>query len=164
MAPFDFAQGREPTFLLDRMLGRVAKWLLLLGYDAAFAGRQEEGDFDLAYRARQEGRILLTRDTRIPPFAGLRLLVLREQRFEDQLRRVFAEFGLRAEPGRLFSRCTECNLAVRPLQREGALPRVPEKVRTLDTRFYECPGCRRVYWSGTHVGNTIEKLRAMGLL
>lgn len=153
----------EPKFLVDLMLGRVAKWLVMLGYDAEFAGKVQEGDFDMAYRARSEGRVLLTRDTRIPPFSGLTTLVLREQRFEDQVRRVFKECGLKVEPARLFTRCTECNVAVESVPREEALPEVPPKVKTLETRFFRCPRCRRLYWSGTHVSNTLAKLKQMGL-
>jgi len=161
---------QDPKFLVDAMLGRLAKWLILLGYDTAYRpaprGRpeSEQADFEMAYRARAEGRILITRDTRIPDFVGLRKLVLQEQRFEDQLRRVLAELELRPQPERLFSRCTYCNLPVRRLAREEALPRVPEKVRALQTTFFTCLGCGRLYWSGTHVENTIAALQRMGLL
>lgn len=154
----------EPAFLADAMLGRLARWLAMLGYDSSFAGAGRKTDFDIAWRAREEGRVLLTRDTRIPVFAGLRTVVIRGQRFEDQLRQVFAEMGLKAAPERLFSRCTLCNLPVRAVPREEAMPKVPEKVRALDTPFFTCPGCARMYWNGTHVDRVLEKLRGLGLL
>lgn len=153
----------EPRFLADCMLGKVARWLVMLGFDARLAPSDSREDAALLEEARREGRVFLTRDTRIPPVAGLRVLVLREQRFEDQLRRVLRETGLTPDPARLFSRCTLCNEALAPLPREEALPRVPEKVRGLRTDFFRCPRCGNVYWAGTHVANTLKKLKGMGL-
>lgn len=144
-------------------MGKVARWLVMLGYDARFVKRSERPDKDIAAEALKDGRVLLTRDTRMPPVKGLRIIVVREQRFEDQLRRVFAETGLKPERSRLFSRCTECNEPLDGLSRDEALPLVPPLVRELETPFFRCPSCRRVFWSGTHVRNTIEKLERMGL-
>src|SRR3954471_12182295 len=85
--PVPDAMAGEPKFMVDQMLGRVARWLVMLGYDAQFS-KPDEPDEAMAERARDQGRILLTRDTRIAPFNGLRMVVLKEQGFEAQLRRV----------------------------------------------------------------------------
>ena len=53
----------EPRFLVDSMLGKVARWLVLMGYDASFAGGKSPSDLELLERARREDRVLLTRDT-----------------------------------------------------------------------------------------------------
>ncbi|MBI5243996.1 MAG: hypothetical protein HY922_10020 [Elusimicrobia bacterium] len=173
----------EPKFLADCMLGKLARWLTVLGYDSRFApsgaperlrGRASgerpahapsdaREDMLLLDEAQKEGRIFLTRDTRIPDVKGLRKIVLREQRFEDQLRRVLKETGLTPDPKRFFTRCTLCNQATVPVAREEALPKVPEKVRGLETDFFRCPACGRFYWTGTHVENTLAKLRRMGI-
>lgn len=153
----------EPRFLADVMLGKVARWLMMLGYDARLAPADARSDKELLEEASREGRVFLTRDTRIPEVRGLRKLVLREQRFEDQLRRVLKETDLTPDPARLFSRCTLCNRALETVPREEALPEAPEKVRELATGFFRCPGCRKLYWTGTHVQNTVDKLRRMGL-
>jgi uncharacterized protein with PIN domain len=92
------------------------------------------------------------------------MIVLREQRFEDQLRRVLKETGLTPDPKRFFTRCTLCNEALVHVPREEALPNVPEKARSLPTDFFRCPACGRHYWTGTHVENTLKKLRRMGIL
>src|SRR5262249_20217599 len=141
--------GPAPRFLVDGMLGKVARWLVLMGYDAAFAGEGEK-DLELLERARREGRVFLTRDANIPEVAGLRKLVLRERAFEDQLARVLGEWGLPPAPARLSTRCPYCTLGLEEIPREAALPLVPPLVRQLQTPFFRCPQCRRMYWNGTH--------------
>src|SRR4051812_19028370 len=114
----------EPRFLADAMLGKLAHWLILLGYDAAYA-EGARTDLELLEQAHREGRVFLTRDTKIPDVAGLRKLVLREQRFEAQLAHVARELDLRFDRAKAFSRCTYCNEPLVSLPREDALPLVP---------------------------------------
>ncbi len=153
----------EPKFLADSMLGKLARWLILLGYDVRFAGAQGRSDLELLEEAHREGRVFLTRDTKIPEVAGLRMLVLRSQRFEEQLTQVLRELGLKPDLKRLFTRCTYCNEPLRELPREEALPEVPPLVRGLQTPFFRCPSCRRLYWNGTHTERTLRKLKGLGL-
>jgi len=154
----------EPKFLADCMLGKLARWLVILGYDAAFATGAETDDLKLLERAKAEGRIFLTRDTRIPEIQGLRKLVLPEPGFETQLKRVLRETGLKADPARFFTRCTLCNAPLDEVAREEVVSEIPEKVLELDTAFFRCPKCRRLYWSGSHVERTLCKLRKAGIL
>lgn len=146
------------------MLGKLARWLVLLGFDAKFAGHTARADLELLEEAHREGRVFVTRDAGIPSVSGLRMVVLREQQFEPQLVRLFRELGLKADEARLFSRCTYCNQDLVSVPREEALPLVPPLVRSLDTPFWRCPTCRRLYWNGTHTERTVKKLRRLGLL
>lgn len=145
------------------MLGKLARWLMILGFDAKWAGNSTKTDLELLEEARREGRIFVTRDQGIPAVQGLPMIVLREQPVEAQLTRLFRDLGLRADLGKLFTRCTYCNAALELLKREEALPLVPELVRTLDTPFWRCPTCKRLYWNGTHVERTIKKIKRLGL-
>ncbi|HAM37044.1 MAG TPA: hypothetical protein DEB40_05585 [Elusimicrobia bacterium] len=154
---------KEPRFLADSMLGKLARWLALLGYDAVFAGSAGQPDTALLERARREDRIFLTRDTRIPPVSGLRMLVLRSEDLEGQLLFVMRELGLKPDRKRLFTRCACCNLALETLPRRQALALVPPLVRELPTDFRRCPGCGRVYWSGTHTRRAAARLDRLGL-
>lgn len=153
----------EPKFLVDCMMGKVAKWLNFLGYDASFVTPEKRSQAGLLKAAKAEGRILLTRDADLEFAPGIKVLMLREQKFEDQLRKVFGVLKLKVVPEKLFKRCTLCNLELEKMTREEATPLVPEKVRTLDTEFSRCPGCRRIYWSGTHIENNLKKLKNLGL-
>ena len=145
------------------MLGKVARWLVLMGYDASFVGADGRADAELLKKAQGESRVFLTRDTRIPPVQGLHMIMIREQDFEWQLKRIFKTLGLRPEKSRLFTRCTWCNKALELVPKEEALPLVPPLVRELKTDFWRCPGCKRMYWSGSHTERTVAKLERMGL-
>jgi uncharacterized protein with PIN domain len=154
---------KEPKFLADSMLGKLARWLIILGYDAAYGGADGRPDSALQEQAKSEGRVFLTRDTRIPEVSGLRMIVVRPTRFEDQLRFVLRRLDLKPDRRRLFTRCTACNEALASVPREEALSQVPPLVRELRTDFWRCGKCRRLYWGGTHTQRTIEKLDLWGI-
>lgn len=158
------APGSEPRFLVDAMLGKLARWLVLLGYDAEFAGGTGRPDLELLEEAQKEGRVFVTRDRGIPAVAGVRKVVIQHAVLEDQVRQLAAELPLKPDPARLFTRCADCNAPLDTLTRAEALPLVPPKVRTLDTPFRRCPSCRRLFWNGTHTERILEKLKALGLL
>ena len=111
----------ETKFLADSMLGKLARWLIMLGYDTAYGGSDGRPDSALQEQALREGRVFLTRDTRIPEIAGLRMVLVRQDRFEEQLRFVLKALGLKPDRKRLFTRCTYCNLALETVPREEAL-------------------------------------------
>lgn len=153
----------EPRFLVDAMLGKLARWLALLGYDAKFAGGSGRPDLELLAEAQREGRIFVTRDGRIPDVAGVRKVVIRHAHFEDQFRQLAGELSLKPDPALRFSRCTQCNEPLETLTREEALPLVPPLVRTLETPFWRCRVCARLYWNGTHTDRIVETIRRLGL-
>lgn len=153
----------EPKFLVDKMLGKVARWLVLLGYDACYPAGEGRSDLSLMEQARVEGRVFLTRDTKIPEVKGVRKIVLHDQDFQYQLRAVLRIFKIRPDRKKMFSRCTYCNTALETITREQALPLVPAQVKELDTVFTRCLSCAKVYWTGSHTEKTVKKLELMGL-
>jgi uncharacterized protein with PIN domain len=149
-----------PTFAVDTMLGRLARWLRVLGHDVAY-GRHLRGR-PLVDCARREGRLLLTRDTRLvrardlPPY----LLVASDQ-FREQLRQVAAVAPL---GGAFLARCLECNRLLEPAAPAEAAGRVPAHVLASQTALRRCGGCRRVYWPATHHARMRDELAALGLV
>jgi uncharacterized protein len=142
----------EPRFIVDVNVGRLAKWLRILGFDTLFVNPIDDGV--LVELARQEGRIVLTKDTRIPerrPVASgqVRVLVVEGERASEQLRFVASELGLR-EPFNLFSRCLECNVLLEAADRSLIEDSVPPYVYRTQDRYVTCPRCRKIYWRGTH--------------
>ncbi|MBN1978343.1 MAG: Mut7-C RNAse domain-containing protein [Anaerolineae bacterium] len=138
----------QPLKLLaDGMLGTLAKWLRLLGYDTAYDNAA--ADPQLARRARAEGRVLLTRDRELAGRRGLSALLIRSEVLEEQVREVQDALG--SPPAPALSRCAVCNAALEPLSPEEVADRVPPYVLQTQTDFRRCPGCGRVYWPGTHV-------------
>ncbi|MFI5360334.1 MAG: Mut7-C RNAse domain-containing protein [Elusimicrobiota bacterium] len=153
----------DPRFLVDAMLGKLARWLTILGYDAEFAGVDGRSDLELLREAQREERIFVTRDRRIPEVAGLRKIVVRGEDVEAQLREVAGALALKPDRRRLFTRCAGCNSPLEPLTREEALPLVPPLVRGLETPFWRCRRCGRLYWNGTHTERILARLRRLGL-
>jgi len=138
---------RPLRLLADGMLGRLAKWLRLLGYDTAYDNAAT--DPELARRARAEGRILLTRDQALAARRGLRALLIRSQALEEQVREV--RQGLGHPPHPALSRCAVCNSVLERMSHDQAAQRVPPHVLRTQTEFRFCPGCGRVYWPGSHL-------------
>lgn len=139
---------REPRFVLDVHLGRLAVYLRMLGFDTLY--RNNYADEELARIASQERRILLTRDR------GLlkRSMVthgycLRATQPRDQLIEVIRRFDLRRQAVPL-RRCLHCNTLLEPVRKAEVLDRLPPNTARYYDEFRQCPGCRRVYWRGSH--------------
>ncbi len=152
------APTERVRFLADAMLGRLKKWLRLLGYDTAWAGNLS--DAQVARWARAEGRILLTRDTALAHRRGLQVILLHSQQLPEQLREMQEQIVL--PPAKLFSRCTVCNALLLPLSRAEAKSLVPPYVWRTQLQFRRCPRCGRVYWAGTHRQRVLSFLREIG--
>lgn len=140
-----------PRFLCDEMLGKLASWLRLAGYDAAY--RRDVRDDELAREARTTGRVLLTRDVeladRAPDPPGALLVEARDP--HDQLREVVAGLDLPLDEDRILSRCSGCNTPVDAVDPAEVADEVPGDVAREFSTFWRCPECRQVYWPGSHV-------------
>jgi len=135
-----------PRFELDVHLGKLARFLRLLGFDAEHGSEVE--DAALAQRSIVQDRVLLTRDRGLLMRSRLRRgRWIRATDPVEQAVEVVTAFGLRdsAEP---FRRCLECNGRLVPV--EGADADVPVGVRRDNDTFSRCDGCGRVYWRGSH--------------
>jgi len=147
-------------FLADRMVGRLAKWLRMLGYDTAYP---DADDGALVRLAQREGRILLTRDTRLCRRRDLGPhLFIESDHVLEQLRQVLTTFRLdpRAAVG---PRCAHCNGPLEPVGRAEAAGAVPAFVLASHAAFGRCRGCGRLYWPGTHwerIEATVRRLCA----
>jgi uncharacterized protein with PIN domain len=148
------------TFVADCMLGRLAKWLKILGFDVLYFSRAE--DRDLVDIARREGRVLLTRDTGLIEKTARRpnRLFVRSDDWEDQVAQVLDDLGLWDEV-RPNTRCIECNLPLKALARERARNLVTPYVCEHASSFAICPGCGRVFWQGTHYGDMERKIERL---
>ncbi len=140
--------------LADGMLGRLARWLRLLGYDTAYDNHA--ADAELARRARAEGRILLTRDRELARRRGLRALLIQAESLEEQVQEVQNALGPPPHPA--LSRCAVCNAELEPVAPHEIADRVPPYVLRTQTEFHRCPGCGRIYWPGTHLRRMQEQL------
>lgn len=144
----ELRQGTETRFLADSMLGKLARWLRILGFDCAH--EQEIPDAQLVHKAIDQRRILLTRDRALPDewrVAGV--YVVRAEQTYDQLAEVLRCFEL-SDAVRLFRRCSRCNAKLEVVRPEAVVDRVPPDVLARQQELRQCGECRRVYWEGSH--------------
>ncbi len=147
-------------FVADCMLGRLAKWLKILGFDVLFFPKAE--DKDLVEISRREDRVLLTRDSGLIEKTKKRenRLFVASDNWEDQVVQVLDEYGL-WDSVRPNTRCIECNQPLKPLSKDGARNLVTPYVLEHATAFAICPRCNRVYWQGTHYGDMERKIETI---
>ena len=143
-------------FAVDCMLGKLAKWLKILGFDTVFFSRIE--DEELISISREEGRVLLTRDTGIMSRAkDFRSLFIDSEDWHEQVRQVLDKLEIRDEV-KPYSRCIDCNTVLKELSRSGAKNLVTPFVYEHAEAFSLCPDCGRVFWRGTHFKDMEIKL------
>ncbi len=151
-------EGSPTRFVVDGMLGSLARWLRLLGYDTDYVNQRD--DAELARVARAENRVLLTRDRELAGRRGVRALLIASQSLDDQLAQVTAAFPLPEGPHP--PRCSVCNAALIEVAPKQVAHRVPRYVLRRHRHFMCCPGCDRVYWRGSHWRNMQARLSDSG--
>jgi hypothetical protein len=146
----------RPSFVVDVNLGKLARHLRMLGFDAAY--RNDYTDHEIAGLAESEGRIVLTRDRRL-----LRFRVIEHGywlRSDDplvQVKEVIRRFGL--DPSiKPFNRCLECNGVIVPTEKESVLDMLEPKTKLYYDEFSICADCGKVYWKGSHYEHMNETL------
>jgi hypothetical protein len=148
------APGEPLAFIADAHLGALARFLRMLGFDTVHEPQLD--DRDIRRLAREESRIVLTRDRDLLKCRDIaRGYYVRAIRPEQQLQEVAARYGLPAH-ARPFTRCLHCNLPLAPIEKSSVAHRLPERVAALHESFTHCAGCDRVYWPGSHY----ERMRA----
>lgn len=136
-------------FIADVMLGKLARWLRILGYDAAYDSTIS--DNDLILRAKKERRILLTMDTGIVERCENVLCVhIDSPIVEEQIKQVVLTFKLDTD-SKIFQRCTVCNTLVKEISKSNIKTQVPTQVFETNEQFWRCPNCKRIYWQGSHL-------------
>jgi hypothetical protein len=148
-------------FIIDDHLGRLARLLRALGFDALWC---RTGSDAAIVEASAEGRLFVTRDSawKEKTLPGPKL-VLEENRPFDQLRRVLEGGAAVPPPSRWFTRCLECNAVTGEVAKEEIAGRLPPYVRKTRERFRQCPDCGRIYWEGTHVTAMRSRLAREGM-
>jgi uncharacterized protein with PIN domain len=143
-------------FAVDRMLGKLAKWLRIMGQDVIY-GPHLSG-YGLIRAARQEDRLILTRDGRLKQKQPPEFLFVESDRYREQLRQVVKACEL--DPlAQAFTRCLECNAVLEPCAKDAVEKSVPPYVFLTQEKFSACTRCRRVYWPATHHEKMLAELR-----
>lgn len=138
----------SPKFIATVELGRLARWLRILGFDCIFFFR--EAKKDLVIESLREDRIILTRDSRLSRFSGVRMVHIESDFVEKQLIQVAKELRLKADRKNMFTRCVECNTPIIKEEKKKVKSKVPPYVYENQEEFMRCPNCDKIYWKGTH--------------
>lgn len=145
----------ELRFILDAMLGSLARWLRICGYDAEYPGNIS--DEELIRLASSEGRILLTRDELLYRKAmreGLESFLVEGERDAEMLRSVARRFNLKLDPEK--SRCPLCGAELKAADKETVKDKVPTRTLKAYEDFWICNSCGQVYWKGSHWRSILE--------
>lgn len=139
---------RNTRFIIDVHLGKLTKYLRLLGFDCSFD--EHMGDNEIIAVSLQEKRIILTRDRNLLKHRQVTHgYWVRSQKPKKQLEEVISRFDLK-NSSKPFTRCMECNNKLAWVDKNDVLLNLQSKTREYYNNFWKCPGCGRVYWEGSH--------------
>ena len=144
------------TFAADRTLGKLTKWLRILGFDTIF-----ESDFssEWFYDHLEPSRILLTRTEKIhKQFAAHRQVFIESNVLFEQLVQIIDELAMTIDDICPFSRCIKCNTPKIDVDKESVNGLVPDYIWETHDSFHMCRQCDRIYWAGSHTERTREKI------
>lgn len=153
-------------FLVDGMLGGLARWLRILGHDVRY--ERTATDNELLEVAEKENMILLTRDVELAQRASakkLSSLLVVEATEEDRLARISRTYGISLDASMETSKCPECGSDLKETSKSEVADKVPATSLTLYDKFWKCLGCGKVYWLGSHwkqIQMTIRNAKKIG--
>lgn len=143
-------------FLVDFMMGRLCRWLRLIGYDAEFF--RGPGHRDILYRSVREGRTIITRNSRLSARKAFQRIVVASDLVFDQLDELVRADIICFDRKMFFSRCLICNVSLIRAEKNSVREFVPEFVFSSQSDFSACPICRKIYWKGTHWDLALNQL------
>ncbi|MCX7770301.1 MAG: Mut7-C RNAse domain-containing protein [Proteobacteria bacterium] len=149
---------KNKAFVVDTMLGRLAKWLRMFGFDVLYNPNFD--DETIIYIGRKENRIIITKDKRLSDSiakAGLKYIFIEDNDYRSQLKKIINLLNIKIEDISLFSRCVRCNSILKDVKKEEVEGLVPEFIFHTKMTFSNCETCGKIYWSGSHL-NRIENL------
>jgi uncharacterized protein len=136
-------------FDVDGMLGKLAKWLRIIGFDA-----------ECPCPVPTRDRIFVTARRQVRCSGAI---IVSPGNLLEQLKHVLDEAGVKPDPALFLSRCLECNVPVHKVARESVREQVPPAVFETSPKFTRCPVCGRVYWGGSHGERMKRRLREAGI-
>jgi len=151
----------EVKFIADNNVGKLARWLRLIGYDTLLFREKDDGQ--MIKTALSEGRVILTKDTqfmkrRLVTNGKLKTILIKQDDPKLQMQEVVKTMNLNYH-FKPFSLCLECNQVLIARGKEEVKNLVPAHVFETQTQYTECPACHRIYWQGTHWQAMVNRLQ-----
>ena len=145
-------------FLCDQMLGTLAKWLRLFGFDTFYANAELDDD-KLLEMAEKENRVLITRDKELIIRAkkkNIQIVEMTSIDLDEQLSVILKNVDV--DEKTVLSRCSLCDTILNEIKRDDVKNKVPEKVFRNNDRFWFCSKCDKIYWRGSHYDKIQSKI------
>ncbi len=140
---------RNPKFILDVHLGKLARYMRMLGFDTLYKNDYE--DEVIVKLSLKDKRSILTRDVGLLKRKAITHgYYVRNTNTEKQIEEVINRFQLENHI-KEFSRCIDCNGLLESIEKEKILEKLPPKVKKFYTKFFICSNCSKIYWHGSHV-------------
>lgn len=141
---------KNKKFICDFMLGRLAKWMRLLGIDTEYY--RDGNKSAILYKAKKENRLILTRSEEIAKNENAYLI--HSENLDEQLKEIKEIIDIE----KTMSRCPLCNKALIEVKKEQVKEKVPAYIYKSHNSFKRCPDCQRIYWKGSHYKAIKEKI------
>lgn len=141
----------EIKFLTDGMLGKLTRFLRILGFDTLYL--KDVNDDELLMIAQKDNRILITRDRELYHRAikmNIRSLLITEINLKNQLSQIASKLNINLDLDIAETRCPLCNTKLEKIPKYEIKNKVPEKIFNLHEEFWICTKCNKIYWMGSH--------------
>ncbi|MGI0087071.1 MAG: Mut7-C RNAse domain-containing protein [Nitrosotalea sp.] len=156
--------AHKPSFVVDAMLGNLARKLRILGYDSKYESSIE--DSELIKFAENQRRVIVTKDENLSKSAekigGITTVLIRGNDEIEQLIQIAKKIGLsNFVIDTNSSRCVNCNGKIEAIDKIRIMEKVPLGIYERQEKFWICKGCKKIYWEGTHlikIQEFVEKL------
>jgi len=148
-------------FLCDQMLGTLAKWLRIYGFDT-FYPNSEMNDAKLLEISKNENRILISRDKKLIQTArreNLKTIEIKTTDIDEQISIVLGD--IETDKKKVLSRCILCNTEVNVISKKDIKGKVPERIYNNNEKFWFCKKCNKIYWRGSHYEKMFEKINSL---
>lgn len=153
-----FSKMSEPLFIVDSMLGSLAKWLRILGFDTLYF--RSIDDNELIKISKQQQRILITKDSHLVKSKRIgKYIFIASDELIGQLKEVLSFLASEHLSLKFFSRCIKCNGRLVEVEKSSVFDNVPEHIYRIRESFFRCNDCGNVYWEGSHTKMMDKKLQ-----
>jgi len=145
-------------FLCDQMLGTLAKWLRIYGFDTFYVKREMD-DSEILKISKKENRVLITKDKELIYNARreqIRVIELQEVNLDNQIKNILE--NVKFQKTSVLTRCLICNGLLSKIDKKDVKNKAPPKVFENHKDFLFCNTCKKVYWKGTHYKKMLEKI------
>jgi uncharacterized protein with PIN domain len=145
-------------FLCDQMLGTLAKWLRLFGFDTFYVNTEID-DSKLLQLAKEENRVILTRDKQLIERGkkdNIKVKKIPSTDIDQQLYQVLRD--IKIDKKNVLSRCSICNQIINEIAKNDVENKIPDRIFKSNEKFWYCSKCDKIYWIGTHYEKILIKI------